>query len=189
MSTWQRCEAHLILWTQKEICNIWILGTKETSRSDVVKPFFSTTWTVKDSVGKILLPHKSLRNTGPTWVPVTTRASNIALFCLELISCSVWNALYEVFGLEKGYLGEYISCDTPDLCQNILKFPFEVGPSEIQATQYESMRLYRALSLLIFVFPGCCQIVILPFFSHSMCPELLLFWDGRDPYKQLKVLL
>lgn len=84
---------------------------------------------------------------------------------------------------------KYISCDKPEIWQNILKFPSELGLSEIQATQYESMRLYRTLSLLLFPFPACCQIVILPSFSHSTYPESLLFWDSRDPIKWLEVLL
>lgn len=165
MGTWQRCEAHLILQTEKEIYNNWILGTREINRSDAIKAFFSPSWTVRDSVGKVLLPHRSLRNIAPTWVPVTTRASNIALFCLELTSCLVRYALYKVIHLEMGYLGEVYLVDKPEIWQYTLKCPYELGLSESKLPNVKSLRLNRALFLhlhLSTLLPICDSTFIQP---------------------------
>lgn len=81
--------------------------------------------------------HKSMRNITPIflmlWDPQTLLFS-----CLNFISCSDWNALYKVSGLQCGYLGEDMT--------RYIKFPSELGPSEIQATPYKSVRLYKVLS-------------------------------------------
>lgn len=81
--------------------------------------------------------HKSMRNITPIflmlWDPQTLLFS-----CLNFISCSDWNALYKVSGLQCGYLGEDRT--------RYIKFPSELGPSEIQATPYKSVRLYKVLS-------------------------------------------
>lgn len=146
MSTWQRCKAHLILQTQMEIYINWILGTKAITKFDVIK-LFPPQAGLWNTAGKVLLPHRPLRNIVLSWVSVTTGASNIAFFLLWI------NLLFGLkFFIQSGWTwkGIFEWNVSPVINQrygkSILKFPCKLGLHEIPSTYYEPVRLYWAIS-------------------------------------------
>lgn len=52
----------------------------------------------------------------------------------------------KLLGLKRDIWVNYISCDKPEIWQNILKFPSKLGFHEIQSSHCESMRLHWAMS-------------------------------------------